>query len=64
MFRQFPAQGPDGEAYIIIEFRDPAGDGEPRPHAAPRYELADGRHLIRQGQRFATAGGELVLSTA
>lgn len=61
-FRQFPATAPDGETYVIIEFRDESSDaGE---HAPPRYELADGRHLLRQGQQYATTGGELVLSAA
>jgi len=60
-FRQFPATGSDGEAYVIIEFReDSSGQGQ----ETPRYELADGRHLVRQGQDFATTGGELRLSTA
>jgi hypothetical protein len=60
-FRQFPATAPDGETYVIIEFRDsdPAHADE---HAIPRYELADGRHLVRQGQRYTTSGGELTLS--
>lgn len=59
-FRQFPANGSDGESYVIIEFRDEQhGD-----HETPRYELADGRHLVRQGQEYATTGGELRLSTA
>ena len=60
-FRQFPATGSDGESYVIIEFRDEksaAGAG----HEVPRYELADGRHLVRQGQEYTTTGGELRLS--
>lgn len=61
-FRQFPAIAPDGETYVITEFRDePATGGE---HEPPRYELADGRHLIRQGQHYTTTGGELTLSAA
>lgn len=60
-FRQFPAIGADGEPYVIIEFRD---EQQPcaTPQSAPRYELPDGRHLQRQGQRFVTDGGELRLS--
>ncbi|MFA0924188.1 hypothetical protein [Xanthomonas fragariae] len=62
-FRQFPAIDADGEPYVIIEFRD---EQQPHPNAqaAPRYELPDGRHLLRQGQRFVTEGGELRLSTS
>lgn len=59
-FRQFPATGSDGEAYVIIEFRE---DRTSQGQETPRYELADGRHLVRQGQEFATTGGELRLST-
>ncbi|MEQ8033818.1 hypothetical protein [Xanthomonas sp. WHRI 6106] len=62
-FRQFPAIGTDGEPYVIIEFRDEhASASASETHAAPRYELPDGRHLQRQGQRFVTEGGELQLS--
>ncbi|MBB3801766.1 hypothetical protein FHR47_002014 [Xanthomonas arboricola] len=60
-FRQFPAIGADGEPYVIIEFRDEHASTS-ETHAAPRYELPDGRHLQRQGQRFVTEGGELQLS--
>lgn len=68
-FRQFPAVGADGESYVIIEFRDElaspnAQQSRTNAHAAPRYELSDGRHLQRQGQRFVTHGGELRLSTS
>ncbi|MCC4632939.1 hypothetical protein ACFFJ4_00385 [Xanthomonas dyei] len=61
-FRQFPAIGADGEPYVIIEFRNEQSPGQ-GAHPAPRYELPDGRHLQRQGQRFITEGGELQLST-
>ncbi|KAB7763436.1 hypothetical protein [Xanthomonas maliensis] len=60
-FRQFPAVDADGESYVIIEFRDSAGR-QADTEATPRYELPDGRHLRRQGQRFVTEGGELTLS--
>jgi len=60
-FRQFPATGSDGESYVIIEFRE---SGTPDAQETPRYELADGRHLVRQGQEYATTGGELRLSTS
>ncbi|KQQ84398.1 hypothetical protein ASF73_15085 [Xanthomonas sp. Leaf131] len=68
-FRQFPAVGADGESYVIIEFRDEleSSNGQQsrtNVHAAPRYELPDGRHLQRHGQRFVTQGGELRLSTS
>ncbi len=60
-FRQFPATGSDGESYVIIEFRE---QSQGPSHDTPRYELADGRHLVRQGQEYTTTGGELRLSTA
>lgn len=63
-FRQFPATAADGETYVIIEFRDDAHDDVAEEPHYPRYELADGRHLIRQGQRYVTSGGELVLQSA
>ncbi len=64
-FRQFPAIGPDGETYVIIEFKDEkSGNGEGDGNGTPRYELADGRHLIRRGRQYVTAGGELTLSAA
>ena len=63
-FRQFPATDADGESYVIIEFKRRAA----RQHGAPaensaRYELADGRHLVRDGRQFRTRGGELILTT-
>ena len=62
-FRQFPATDANGESYVIIEFKaDAAADASPA-HASARYELADGRHLVRDGQQFRTAGGELTLTT-
>ncbi|MEA5123344.1 hypothetical protein [Xanthomonas floridensis] len=62
-FRQFPAVDADGESYVIVEFRDEQAS-RPNTNPAPRYELPDGRHLQRQGQRFVTDGGELRLSAA
>ncbi len=61
-FRQFPAHSDDGETYVVIEFRDNASNPARTGEESPRYELADGRRLIRQGQTFSTAGGELKLS--
>lgn len=61
-FRQFPATGSDGESYVIIEFRDEKSGTAGGGQESPRYELADGRHLVRQGQEYATTGGELRLS--
>jgi len=68
-FRQLPALGPDGEAYLITEFQDEAQHQHQQQaqHDAPstpalRYELADGRKLIRCGQQFTTTGGELTLT--
>ncbi|WP_372390946.1 hypothetical protein ACCQ05_13850 [Xanthomonas sp. NCPPB 3582] len=62
-FRQFPAVDADGEPYVIVEFRDEQACRS-NTRSAPRYELPDGRHLQRQGQRFVTEGGELRLSAA
>ncbi|WP_422508419.1 hypothetical protein [Stenotrophomonas sp. GZD-301] len=62
-FRQFPATDANGENYVIIEFKEEAaGDTAPDTPAA-RYELADGRHLVRDGRQFRTSGGELTLTT-
>ncbi|GAB3045786.1 hypothetical protein [Stenotrophomonas tumulicola] len=60
-FRQFPATDTNGESRIIIEFK---ADDAPSAseHAEPRYELEDGRVLVRNGREFSTAGGELRLS--
>jgi len=64
-FRQFPATGSDGESYVIIEFREAGSNGNAGDsHDVPRYELADGRHLVRQGQEYTTTGGELRLTTS
>ncbi|MCC4596777.1 hypothetical protein NRY95_09935 [Xanthomonas campestris pv. phormiicola] len=67
-FRQLPAFGPDGEAYLITEFQDETQQQQAQ-HDAPstpalRYELADGRKLIRRGQQFTTTSGELTLTAA
>jgi len=59
-FRQFPATDADGVDYVIIEFKPEAGDTAADPHV--RYELADGRHLVRDGREFRTSGGELTLT--
>lgn len=64
-FRQFPATDATGESYVIIEFKQDEGAAA---SAAPadanvRYELADGRHLLRDGRQFRTRGGELTLTT-
>lgn len=66
-FRQLPALGSDGEAYLITEFQDEAQHQQQAQHDARsvpalRYELADGRKLIRRGQQFTTTGGELTLT--
>jgi hypothetical protein len=59
-FRQFPATDANGEDHVVIEFKDEAGDTAADPHV--RYELADGRHLVREGRVFRTSGGELTLT--
>lgn len=61
-FRQFPATTRDGESCIVIEFSDEPGShpqGAPRP---PRYELADGRPLLRRGSDLFSTDGEVSLS--
>ncbi|MDI9273586.1 hypothetical protein [Stenotrophomonas sp. PFBMAA-4] len=61
-FRQFPAVDSNGESHIIIEFKpDAAGSSNDR-ESTPRYELDDGRHLVRNGREFTTSGGELRLT--
>ncbi|WNH50187.1 hypothetical protein PDM28_07835 [Stenotrophomonas aracearum] len=63
-FRQFPATDANGDDYIVIEFKDElaaTANTAADPHV--RYELADGRHLVRDGRTFRTSGGELTLTT-
>jgi hypothetical protein len=63
-FRQFPATDANGDDYVIIEFKDEqTGGSTAASDAHARYELADGRHLVRDGHLFRTSGGELTLST-
>lgn len=62
-FRQFPATDANGESYVIIEFKQEAAVDAAPGDTSARYELADGRHLVRDGQQFRTAGGELTLRT-
>lgn len=62
-FRQFPATDANGDDYVIIEFKDDQTDAATGNGQGARYELADGRHLIRDGREFRTAGGELTLVT-
>ncbi|KAB7632029.1 MULTISPECIES: hypothetical protein [Stenotrophomonas] len=62
-FRQFPATDANGDDYVIIEFKDEQADAAAGSGQSARYELADGRHLIRDGREFRTAGGELTLVT-
>jgi len=62
-FRQFPATDANGDDYVIIEFKDEQADSAVGNSQGARYELADGRHLIRDGRQFRTAGGELTLTT-
>lgn len=61
-FRQFPATDSNGESHVILEFKpDDTAQGDTGP-AQPRYELDDGRHLLRSGREFVTDGGELRLT--
>lgn len=62
-FRQFPATDANGESYVIIEFKDEQANPQAAADATARYELADGRHLVRDGREFRTRGGELTLTT-
>lgn len=62
-FRQFPATDANGENYVIIEFKEETGGERTPDTSAARYELADGRHLVREGRQFRTSGGELTLTT-
>lgn len=59
-FRQFPATGNDGNAYIIIEFHEQADGADGRPSL--RYELADGQRLVRREKQFSNDDGSLVLT--
>lgn len=63
-FRQFPATDANGESYVIIEFKQEQAPADADPSDPQvRYELADGRHLLRDGRQFRTRGGELTLTT-
>ncbi|AWH45855.1 hypothetical protein [Stenotrophomonas sp. ZAC14A_NAIMI4_1] len=61
-FRQFPAVDSNGESHIIIEFKPDAVGSSNDRETTPRYELDDGRHLVRNGREFTTSGGELRLT--
>ncbi len=59
-FRQFPATGNDGNAYIIIEFHEQGAGPDGGPSL--RYELADGQRLVRRERQFSNDDGTLVLT--
>ncbi|AWH17330.1 hypothetical protein C1922_08435 [Stenotrophomonas sp. ZAC14D2_NAIMI4_7] len=61
-FRQFPAVDSHGETHVIIEFKPDADGSGHASESTPRYELDDGRHLVRNGREFTTTGGELHLT--
>jgi len=61
-FRQFPAVDSNGESHIIIVFQPAASGSGHGSEATPRYELDDGRQLVRNGREFTTSGGEVRLS--
>ncbi|MGE8233491.1 MAG: hypothetical protein ACN6OR_08905 [Stenotrophomonas sp.] len=62
-FRQFPATTRDGESCIVIEFLDePSSPETGKTNRPPRYELADGRPLLRRGSNLFSADGEVSLS--
>ncbi len=60
-FRQFPATDSDGESRIILEFK-PDEATAAASTVEPRYELEDGRALVRKGREFVTPGGDVRLS--
>lgn len=61
-FRQFPATTRDGESCIVIEFLDEPSGTQADTSRPPRYELADGRPLLRRGSNLFSADGEVSLS--
>ncbi|KRG64976.1 hypothetical protein ABB28_17445 [Stenotrophomonas chelatiphaga] len=60
-FRQFPAVDSNGDSRIILEFTPDAASTQ-GARAQPRYELEDGRVLVRSGREFVTPGGDVRLS--
>lgn len=60
-FRQFPATDSNGESRVILEFKVDETLGASASQQ-PRYELDDGRVLLRSGREFVTSGGELRLT--
>lgn len=63
-FRQFPATDANGDSHVVIEFKaeaDQAGAAS-ADDTEPRYELDDGRVLVRNGREFTTADGGVRLS--
>ena len=60
-FRQFPAVDSNGDSRIILEFT-PDDLSTQGARAEPRYELEDGRVLVRSGREFVTPGGDVRLS--
>ena len=60
-FRQFPATDSNGESRSIIEFKQEDTSAQDQ-RAEPRYELEDGRVLVRSGREFVTPGGDVRLS--
>jgi len=62
-FRQFPVTDANGESHVVIEFK-PEGNasGSASTDAEPRYELEDGRVLVRNGREFTTPDGGVRLS--
>lgn len=61
-FRQFPATDHNGDNRIILEFKPEPASVNHTSDATPRYELDDGRMLVRHGREFTTQGGELRLT--
>ncbi|WP_066096413.1 hypothetical protein [Xanthomonas massiliensis] len=65
-FRQFPATDANGVPHVVLEFRDPGAPPIPtterRPAEPLRYQLEDGRPLLRDGRSFRTADGSVQLT--
>jgi len=63
-FRQFPVTDANGDSHVVIEFKPEGGQSgaAASDDAESRYELEDGRVLVRHGREFSTADGSLRLS--
>ncbi len=60
-FRQFPPSTATAKA-TSSSSSSPKRVAAGTTEATPRYELDDGRQLVRNGREFTTSGGELRLT--